>query len=149
MSEQSHIRRDDINRQIGRILTAPGDLSLPRALREVGAIRSATLAIIEADLDLHDEKELLVRLLEVAKRSTIPWMSANTIIEELSVPDPQPPDPTPVATRARQLRRAGYDHCPICRLAVVDELTLQSSENAAREWREAQERRARRREGAT
>ncbi|MBA3737332.1 MAG: hypothetical protein H0W97_02065 [Actinobacteria bacterium] len=125
----------DLERLVAGILSGVGDDPVtPRAIREVDRIRSAAIAIIEADLPLVDEVALLARLMGVARKAEIPFLAAGGIIEEIRPDAPRPLNPAPFAMRARQLRRAGYGKCPVCVLDVIDEATLRAWEAEDAGW---------------
>jgi hypothetical protein len=137
----------DLDRRIEGILEGLADDPLiPLAVRQVDRIRSAALAIIEANLPVAGEKEAFGRLLQVAKKCAIPAFAVAAIIEELALPDVRPVDIRSEATAARQLRRAGYSRCPSCARALLDELTLERAEAKEREWLATELRIAERRE---
>jgi hypothetical protein len=135
----------DHERRISGILEGIGDdLIVPGAIREVDRVRSAAVAILDADLPLPKEEALLARLLDVAKRCEIPALAAGAIIEELRVPELRPVATRTEATAARQLRRAGYGRCPACHREVLVERTLDRLEAGEREWITAEVRLAER-----
>jgi hypothetical protein len=124
-----------IERRIAGILGGAGDdPAVPLSIREIDRVRSAALAIREANLPSHEERRLLTQLGEVAKRCADPWMAFGAIAVEIRPDEPRPVDPRPYATAARRLRAAGYLRCPTCHLDVMDEFTIRRLERANDQW---------------
>jgi hypothetical protein len=132
----------DVADHIAKILGADGDRTVPRPVRQFDSVRSAALAIIEANLPLEDEVALLGRLKDAAKDAEVPELAVAAIIEEVAPEDVAPVHPTSVATAARSLRRAGYSRCPVCYLTVTDERVIHQWE-AETDERRAQDERSR------
>jgi hypothetical protein len=130
---------------VRRVLDAPGDPGLPRALQEVQAVRSAARFVAhEAELPIEDRALALVGLLAVVKATEIPWLAAQAVLAEL-VPEDEPPlPPDRWEVTQRRLRRVGYSECPLCQAAIARDAELERYDRMRR-WAAED---AARREGA-
>jgi hypothetical protein len=119
-------------------------------LEDVARVQSATLRIKEANLELEDEKRLLLALFQTAKDLPLAaWCIKGMlwVIGEDVTPFDVPSEKRERA--ARRLRFAGYDRCPTCEAEVPRELELEHWARGRRWNAEAVETAARRDRGRT
>ncbi len=133
---------DEALRHAASILDAPGDWTLPSALEEVDAFRSAARFLAsEADLGHEDRVKAITRLGRVAiEKAELPAWCVEAITAEWT-PQDEPEGILPLSREqaARRLLNAGYVSCPTCFIGLPHELTIERSARL-RAWAEEDER---------
>jgi hypothetical protein len=130
----------DLERTVSAILAAPPmteEADTPAAIRELGAIRSATARVLEDETATRATKSALIRrLFKAAEAAVLPAWARAAVRREIDYyfgRELRPHVPTTVST-ARRLRRAGYEKCPVCMHHVLSEIECKAFEEADRAW---------------
>ncbi len=138
----------DLRSAVAAILDAsamPEEQGLPRELRELTAIRSATHRILEDDDVEPEPKAGVMRdLLTTARSATLRDWAIQTMESEIDLHLDREPRPR-LGDRiqsARALQRLGFSRCPTCRLDILSEYDIAFLERLDAEWHAAEARHA-------